>query len=404
MLDNAVINFLLSAASFVVVLSAVVFVHEFGHFQVAKWLGVKIDQFSLGFGPKIMGWKDKDNVEWRIGAYPLGGYVKFAGDKDGSSFPEESYAEAEKEEARKSGHFHYMPVWVRAAVAAAGPVSNFLFSIAVFAILLLSFGEIVQKPVIEAVNANSAAMKAGLVKGDKILAINGEKLDSVQDLQRNILTSGGEKLKLEIERNNQRNFLDVTPDIVERETPFGDKETQGALGVALSNNPEYFSNVRYNPIAAVGKATEKTGQIITTQVKFIGALVRGAMSPGHLSGPLGIGQSAGMVAKNSIRSAGSDASVIVKIESLALGLVQLACVLSVAIGFMNLLPLPILDGGHLVFYAFEALRGKPVPQSVQIVSYKVGFACLMMLFVFATFQDIERTGILKGIHSIVSAG
>ena len=404
MLDNGMVYFLLSVFSFLIVLSIVVFVHEFGHFQVAKWLGVKIDKFSLGFGPKLLGWTDKDGVEWRIGAYPLGGFVQFAGDKDGTSFPDESYAIADVVEDNEKGHFHNMPVWVRALVAAAGPFSNFLFSILVFAILLLSYGEIIHKPVIEMVMPDGAAHKAGVLVGDEVLTVNGQKVDSIQDLQRTIITSGGETLKLDILRNNQHVYINVVPQVVARETPFGDKETQGAIGIGLSDNPKYSYNVKYNPITALQKATEKTYQIISTQIKFIGALFRGAMSLGHLSGPLGIGQSAGMVAKNSIDSVGHDAGALLKLEALSLGLIQLACVLSVAIGFMNLLPLPILDGGHLVFYALEGLRGKPVPQSVQIASYKVGFACLMILFVFATFQDIERTGIFRGIHSIAGMG
>jgi regulator of sigma E protease len=404
LLDNNLFNILLSIFSFVVVLSIVVFVHEFGHFQVAKWLGVKIDKFSLGFGPKVLGWTDKEGVEWRIGAYPLGGFVQFAGDKDGSSFPDESYAAADNADDNQKGHFHNMPVWVRSLVAAAGPFSNFLFSIFVFAVLLFSYGEIVHKPVIEQVMPDGAAYKAGILVGDEVLTINGNKLDSIQDLQRTIITSGGENLKFEILRNSQHLFINVVPQVVARETPFGDKETQGAIGIGLTNNPKYSYTIKYNPITAIQKATEKTYQIIDTQVKFIGALFRGAMSFGHLSGPLGIGQSAGMVAKNSIDSVGQDAGALLKIEALALGLIQLACVLSVAIGFMNLLPLPILDGGHLVFYALEALRGKPVSQSVQLASYKVGFACLMILFVFATFQDIERTGIFRGIHSVTGMG
>lgn len=385
-----ILDFLLGAFSFVIVLSIVVFVHEFGHFQVARWLGVKIDAFSIGFGKEILAWNDKQGVRWRIGLLPLGGYVKFTGDKDGSSFPDDIHDNIEE-----SGNFHKKPVWVRALVAAAGPFFNFVFSIVIFAIFFTAFGEMLQKPVVYSVLPNSAAQTAGLKAGDEFISINKRPVESAQDLQRIILTAGGEKLDFEIKRDNERLNISIIPQVVERETPFGDMEKQGAIGIQLGGNREDVIEKKYNPITASVRAVEKCYEIISMQIKFITALLRGAMSPGHLSGPLGIGQSAELVAKNSIDSAGVDATLWEKTYSLALGLIQLSSILSIAIGFMNLLPLPILDGGHIVFYAIEAVRGKPVPMSIQNASYKIGFACLMMLFVFATIQDLDRAGLFK---------
>lgn len=385
-----ILDFLLGAFSFVIVLSIVVFVHEFGHFQVARWLGVKIDAFSIGFGKELLAWNDKQGVRWRIGLLPLGGYVKFTGDKDGSSFPDDIHDNIED-----NGNFHKKPVWVRALVAAAGPFFNFVFSILIFAIFFLAFGEMIQKPVVYSVLPNSAAQSAGIKAGDEFISINNRPLESAQDLQRIILTAGNEKLNFEIKRQNERLNISITPQVVERETPFGDMEKQGAIGIQLGGNREDVVEKKYNLVSASVRAVEKCYEIISMQIKFITALLRGAMSPGHLSGPLGIGQSAELVAKNSIDSAGLDATLWEKTYSLALGLIQLSSILSIAIGFMNLLPLPILDGGHIVFYAIEAVRGKPVPISIQNASYKIGFAALMMLFVFATIQDLDRAGLFK---------
>lgn len=385
-----ILDFLLGAFSFVIVLSIVVFVHEFGHFQVARWLGVKIDAFSIGFGKELLAWNDKQGVRWRIGLLPLGGYVKFTGDKDGTSFPDDIHDQIDDD-----GNFHKKPVWVRALVAAAGPFFNFAFSIIIFAIFFTAFGEILQKPVVSAVMPNTAAQAAGLKSGDEFLEVNNKPIESAQDLQRIILTAGGEKLNFTIKRDNERIFIPIIPQIVERETPFGDKETQGAIGIQLGGDRDDIIEKKYNPISATVRAGEKCYEIISMQINFISALLRGAMSPGHLSGPLGIGQSAGLVAKNSIDSAGLDASFWEKTYSFTLGLIQLSSILSIAIGFMNLLPLPILDGGHIVFYAIEAVRGKPVPMFIQNASYKIGFAALMMLFVFATIQDLDRAGLFR---------
>lgn len=390
-------NFLLGVSSFVIVLSIVVFVHEFGHFQVAKWLGVKIDAFSIGFGKELLAWTDKTGVRWRIGALPLGGYVKFTGDKDASSFPDDIHDGATKE-----GNFHLKPVWVRAAVAFAGPFFNFLFSVFVFAAFFLAFGESVQRAVVREVVPNSAAMAAGVKTGDEFLSINGSKLKSSDDMSARVATSGGKNLKFEVKRNNQIINLQITPRVDKRQTPFGDTQSHGVIGVYLGGSRADMQFIRYNPITALGRGTQKCGEIISMQWNFIGALLRGAMSAGYVSGPLGIGQTAGLIAKSSIDSAGEHAGFLEKTYSVTLALIQLASVLSIAIGFMNLLPLPILDGGHLVFYAIEAIRGKPVPEKIQAASFKIGFAALMMLFVFATIQDLARLGVF-GAHKTDSA-
>jgi regulator of sigma E protease len=397
---DQVSSFLISVASFVAVLSIVVFVHEFGHFQVARWFKVKVDSFSIGFGPEILARTSKAGIRWRLSLLPLGGYVKFTGDKDEASTPDFSQPKADA----SSGLLHAQPVGVRAAVVAAGPAANFIFALAVYSVLFGTIGETIQRPVVSAVSPGGAAEAAGLKAGDLITAIDGNKIKSFRDLQSVVMVSGGEKLDIEVKRGEQTLNFDATPQVVERETPFGDMETQGALGIASNYSADTVSHINFNPIEAMGRAGEQTASVVGTQINFIKALIRGAMSPGHLSGPLGIGQLAGKVTENSIEGAGPDANAAKVAESVFLGLVQLMAFLSIAIGFMNLLPLPVLDGGHLVFYAAEAVRGKPISEKVQAISFRIGLACILSLFVFATFQDLDRIGLFNMLKGVGAAG
>ena len=397
MLDT-VFSILIGLGSFVAVLSLVVFVHEYGHYRVAKSLKVAIEKFSIGFGPQLFARTAKDGVLWRIGALPLGGYVKFAGDLDESSFGSQEITE----EAKAKNYYYAKPVWVRALVSAAGPFANFVFAILVFSMFFMGFGETFQKPYITEIKANSAASQSQLQVGDLILAVNGEEMRSERDLRRTILTAGGQELMLKVKRRDAEINIPVVPKIMQIETPFGDMESQGLLGVGLGGPGTALVHVKYNPVQAIGRSFEKSSEIISTQVKFIGALFRGAMSAGHLSGPLGIAQAAGKVANGSLNNMPDTATAFDKLGNLALALIELAAFLSIAVGFMNLLPMPILDGGHLVFYAIEAIRGKPVSENIQLISYKVGFACLMMLFVFATFQDLDRFGLFNGVKAIAN--
>jgi regulator of sigma E protease len=390
----------ISIASFVVVLSIVVFVHEFGHFQVARWFNVKVDSFSIGFGPEILARTSRAGIRWRLSALPLGGYVKFTGDKDEASTPDFSAPPADA----SSGLLHAQPVGVRAAVVAAGPAANFIFAIAVYWVLFGTMGETVQRPLISLVQAGGAAAEAGMLVGDEIISIDGAKIDSFTQLQSKVLVSAKEPLTIVVKRGTQTVEMIATPKVVERETPFGDMETQGALGIGSDGTEDTIKQVRFGPVEAGGRAVQQTWNVVSTQINFIQALFRGGMSAGHLSGPLGIGQIAGKVTENSIAGAGPDASAVKVAESVFLGLVQLMAVLSISIGFMNLLPLPVLDGGHLVFYAAEALRGKPIPEKVQALSFRVGLACILSLFVFATFQDLDRVGLFNVLKGIGAAG
>jgi regulator of sigma E protease len=390
----------IGVASFVAVLSIVVFVHEFGHFQVARWFKVKVDSFSIGFGPEILARTSKAGIRWRLSALPLGGYVKFTGDKDEASTPDFQAAPADA----SSGLLHAQPVGVRAAVVAAGPMANFIFALLVYWIMFGTVGETIQRPILSMVQPGGAAAEAGMKVGDEIIEIDGDKINSFAQIQSKVVVSGNQAMTIVVKRGTEAVRMVATPKVVQRETPFGDIESQGALGIGATGSAETIKHIQFTPADAAQRSVQQTWSVVSTQINFIKALFRGGMSPGHLSGPLGIGQVAGKVTQNSIDGAGPNASAGKVAESVFLGLVQLMAVLSISIGFMNLLPLPVLDGGHLVFYAAEALRGKPVPEKVQAISFRVGLACILSLFVFATFQDLDRVGLFHLLKGVGAAG
>jgi len=384
-------NLLIYAGSFVVVLSVVVFVHEFGHFQVARWRGVAIDTFSIGFGRTLLGWRDKHGVQWKIGALPLGGYVKFADDADAmSTGPRERIDDPEVlAEARRKGLFHAQPLSTRSLVVAAGPVTNFIFAILAFAALALIIGrdttDVNSIPArIAAVSPGSAAAAAGLQSGDVIVAVDGAAIANFSALQSAVGPAAGRELAVEIERNGARQTLQLTP-------------TRSNLGRAVLGvtGPLPLESERtiehYNPIQAIGVGANNTWRIIAQTVTYIGGIFTGRESGDQIAGPLGIINVSGQVASSALNGPAGGGEWTDRVGMLALALLNLAAVLSVAVGFVNLLPIPILDGGHLLFYGIEALRGgRPLPPSAQEWAYRAGFAVMASLFLFATWNDITR--------------
>ena len=384
-------NLLIYAGSFVVVLSVVVFVHEFGHFQVARWRGVAIDTFSIGFGRTLLGWRDKHGVQWKIGALPLGGYVKFADDADAmSTGPRERIDDPEAlAEARRKGLFHAQPLFTRSLVVAAGPVTNFIFAILAFAALALIIGrdttDVNSIPArIAAVSPGSAAASAGLQPGDVIVSVDGAPIANFAALQTAVGPAAGRQLSVEIERSGSRQTLQLTP-------------TRSNLGRAVLGvtGPLPLDSERtiehYNPIQAIGVGASNTWRIISQTVTYIGGIFTGRESGDQIAGPLGIINVSGQVASSALNGPAGGGDWTDRVGMLALALLNLAAVLSVAVGFVNLLPIPILDGGHLLFYGIEALRGgRPLPASAQEWAYRAGFAVMASLFLFATWNDITR--------------
>ncbi|HEY9216033.1 MAG TPA: RIP metalloprotease RseP [Ancylobacter sp.] len=355
---------------FLFVLTIVVFFHELGHFWVARRAGVKVVAFSVGFGPELIGFNDKHGTRWKISAIPLGGYVKFLGDENAASTPDRGSISAMSEAERRESFFH-KSVGARAAIVAAGPIANFILAIVIFSALFMTVGKQVTTPQVDAVQAGSAAERAGFQPRDVILTIDGAKIDSFGDMQRIVSSSADQPLTIEVERDGNRVALTATPDKKEITDTFGNVHRLGVLGISRSTGGGEVKTQRFGPIDSVTMATKEVWFIVDRTFSYLGGVVTGRESADQLGGPIRIAQVSGQVATFGIGA-----------------LLQLAAVLSVSIGLLNLFPVPLLDGGHLLFYAIEALRGRPLSDRAQEVGFRIGLALVLMLMLFSTWNDI----------------
>lgn len=387
-------NILLYILPFVLVLGVVVTVHELGHFLAAKWLGTKIDRFSIGFGRAVASWRDKQGVEWRIGWLPLGGYVRFAGDDNASSIPDaDDLDEMRRDVVRREGvaslgqYFHFKPLWQRAIIVAAGPFANFALAIAIFAGLMMSFGEMVLPFRVAEVTPNSAAAAAGFRPGDRVVAVNGREMTAFNEIAQVIEVRGGVPTTFTVDRGGQRLDLVATPRWEVREDRIAGKKTAGTLGLRPAQEFSDYVRVRYGPAEALVGGAARTWNVLETSVYYLGRMITGQVSTDQLRGPLGIAS----VTKNVAQVGAEDApSVGAMVMGVGLNLLQLVALISVSIGFMNLLPVPVLDGGHLLFYAYEAVARRPLGAKVQAAGYRVGLALVLGLMLFATWNDLQR--------------
>lgn len=359
---------LTTIVAFLVVLTIVVFVHELGHYLVARWAGVRVQVFSIGFGPELVGFDDRHGTRWKLSAVPLGGYVKFFGDEDATS---SSAEDREMTEAEKAVAFHYKSVWRRIAVVAAGPAANVVFAIAVFAGVYATIGQMATPPVVAEVQAGSAAEEAGLQVGDRILTVNGRALDRFEDLQRLIPLTNGSEVTLTVARAGETLSLTARPRIEEITDSLGETRRQAVLGVVASVDPT--ERERFGPAEAIWRGIEQSWTVVETTAISVGQMIAGDRGTDDLGGPVRIAQMSGQVAELGVIS-----------------LLLFAAFLSVNLGLINLLPIPVLDGGHLMFYAVEAIRGEPVGEAAQDVAYRVGLAVIVGLMVFVTTNDVVR--------------
>lgn len=357
---------------FLAVLTIVVFFHELGHFLVARWNKVRVDAFSVGFGPELLGFNDKHGTRWKLCAIPLGGYVKFYGDADGASTPDFERA-AEMSEDERSGSFLHKRVGQRAAVVAAGPIANFILAIVIFSMSFMFLGRFVSDPIVSDVVENSAAQEAGFQKGDFVIEIDGAKITAFSDIARIVAPNPEREMRILIERMGTEQTLVVTPRRQERVDRFGNKNDIGIIGIMNSPSQTDGRVVKSGPVEAVGQAVGETWFIISSTINYLKDIITGHQSADQLGGPIRIAKVSGEVA------------------TLGWGaLVNLAAVLSVSIGLLNLFPIPMLDGGHLVFYAFEALRGRPLGEKAQEIGFRIGMSLVLMLMIFATWNDISK--------------
>jgi len=366
-LGGGVVGYLIP---FLFVLSLVVFFHELGHFLVARLCGVRILVFSIGFGPEIAGFNDRHGTRWKLATIPLGGYVKFFGDDNAGSVPDAPRLEAMSPDERAHSFF-FQPVFKRAAIVVAGPMANFALAIAIFSMIFMLYGKQTMSARVDSVQADSPAAAAGFQPGDLVVSIDGRKIDNFEDMQRIVSESAGETLKINIDRNGASVLLTATPALKDVKDNFGNEHRIGILGISRSMAP---ADLKFHPVAppqAVWMGVQETWFVIDRTLTYIGGVVVGREAADQLGGPIRIAQISGEVATIGF-----------------VALIHLAAVLSVSIGLLNLFPIPLLDGGHLLFYSIEAMRGRPLSERAQEVGFRIGLAIVVMLMIFATFNDI----------------
>jgi len=355
---------------FLFVLTIVVFFHELGHFLVARWAGVKVLTFSLGFGPELAGFNDRHGTRWKISAVPLGGYVKFFGDESEASTPS-SEALANMTEEERAGSFHHKKVGPRAAIVAAGPIANFILAIVIFTGLFTFFGKPNMSARVDKIEVGSAAAAAGFQAGDIVTAIDNQPIENFSDMQRIVSIRAGEKLSFTIKRGDSIVQLQGTPELKEQKDPFGNVHRLGVLGITRASQPGDVTTERVNPAAAMWLGVKETWFVIDRTLAYIGGVFTGREAADQVGGPLRIAQISGQVATIGLAA-----------------LIHLAAVLSISIGLLNLFPVPLLDGGHLLFYAVEFIRGRPLSDRAQEMGFRIGLGLVLMLMVFATYNDI----------------
>jgi len=336
---------------------------------VGRWCGVKVDAFSIGFGPELFGFCDRHGTRWRVALLPLGGYVKFHGDANAASVSDPTAVLTMPAEELKVSFFA-QPVWKRAAIVAAGPIANFILAVVIFSGIFLTYGKLVLTPRVDSVRAGEAAEAAGFQPGDLILSIEGKPIESWTEMQRVVQVSADLPLNFVVRRGEKDVALVAIPKLRMVDTPFG-KNRVGLIGLNASPKPEDWKTQHFNPISAVNQAVAETWYVGSRTVTFVSGLFVGRESLEQVSGPIGTGYIAGKVAEIGFSA-----------------LLNLAAVLSISIGLINLFPVPLLDGGHLLFYAIEALKGRPLNEKYQEYGFRMGLVLVAALMLFATFNDI----------------
>lgn len=365
---DTVFQLLHYAASFFIILSVIVFIHEFGHYIIAKWAGVKVDVFSIGFGKEIIGRTDASGTRWKLSALPLGGYVKMFGDSSEASTPDNSKLEHLSPE-EKAKTFHFKPLWKKALIVAGGPFANFMLTIAILTYFIFTVGLATTQPVVGEVMKDTPAQAAGLRSGDRVISVNGEEVRTFNDIPRMIATNLGTPVELVISRDDTLLNLRIIPKAMEDEDGLGNKIKRPLIGFKSLQ-------MKYEDVGlpvAILEATKRTYNICETTLVAIGQMITGKRDTSEIKGPLGI-------AKLSGQAADKDWNTILWFMAM----------ISANLGMVNLFPIPMLDGGHLLFYGVEAMRGKPMALKFQEWSFKFGAAILFSLMAFSLLNDVRQ--------------
>ena len=372
-------GFFWTILSFLLVIGPLIFIHELGHYFVGRWFGVKADTFSIGFGREVFGWSDKRGTRWKVGWLPLGGYVKFAGDMNPASTPSDEWLSLPAEERAKT--FQAKPVWQRFLIVLAGPATNFLFAIIAFMIIFGIYGSPSTPASVGALTAGDIAAQAGFRPGDRILSINGTRIDNFADMQTYIALRPEEPMHFRVARGGQEVAIDATPRAHIEEDRFGNRARIGRIGIGMAGQVEF----RSVPLLELpGAAVAKTVDSVETMLTALGQVISGRRSLSELGGPLKIAQVSGQQA------------------SLGwLSFFWFMTIVSINLGFINLLPIPLLDGGHLLFYLIEGVRRKPLRPEAQEWAFRTGLAVLLALMIFVTFNDLASFGLFEKLGGLI---
>lgn len=356
---------------FLVVLTIIVFVHEMGHYLVARWNGIAVQAFSIGFGKELVGFTDKSGTRWKISLIPLGGYVRFVGDMNATSATPDYDLIASAPPELQKRLFVNKNVWQRIAVVVAGPAANVIFTFIVLYALLVGYGRYTIDPVIDTIAPDSVAAEAGLTAGDRILSVDGFEVRGFEDFQRLVATAPQRAVTIVLERNGTPQTVVLTPESATTTDRFGNVHRIGRIGVSKDIGQEDVTVYRPGPVEAVGMTVEEIRFIIDRTAAFLGDFFVGRGDVDQLGGPVKVAKVSGEVASLGV-----------------VALVNLMALLSLNIGIFNLLPIPMLDGGHLLYYLVEAIRGRPLSQRVQEIGFRFGLAIVFTLTVFTLINDI----------------
>ncbi|WP_431858924.1 RIP metalloprotease RseP [Azospirillum sp.] len=368
-----------SVFAFLLVLTVLVFVHEFGHYWIARRNGVRVEVFSIGFGPELFGWWDRHGTRWKFSAIPLGGYVKMFGDADPASMPGSELQRMTEDE--KAVSFHHKRLGQRAAVVAAGPLANFLFAFVALTLLFSTAGQPFTPPDVGGVQPGSAAERAGLKPGDEILTIDGAGIQRFEEIRQVVSMNPGRALAVEVKRDGRVVPVSVTPDSIEVTDRFGNVHRIGQLGIMRAGT----DHKRHDPLSAAWQSAREIGGMIGGTFTALGQMIEGSRGTEELGGPLRIAQMSGEVAQTGVYA-----------------LIWFMAFLSVNLGMINLFPVPLLDGGHLLFYGLEGLRGKPLGPRAQEYGFRIGLALVLTLMVFATWNDLVQLRVVDFFRGLIS--
>jgi regulator of sigma E protease len=364
---------------FLLVIGPLIFVHELGHYFVARWFGVKADVFSIGFGREIAGWSDRRGTRWKLAWLPLGGYVRFAGDMSPASVPSREWLELPPEERART--FQAKPLWQRFLIVLAGPLTNILVAILILSGFLLAYGLPQTPPVVAAVKQGSAAAEARIRPGDRILSVDGTRVDHFDDITPLVMLHPNEPLDLRFEREGRIHEIRITPKATTERDQFGNEFRRGLLGIQRTDQVEL---VPVPLLEVVPTAVGRTWQIISMSLEGVGQILTGKRSLKELGGPLKIAKFSG--------------------EQASLGpiaFISFAALISINLGFINLLPIPLLDGGHLLFYMIEGVRRKPLKPEAQEWAFRTGLAVLLALMIFVTLNDLASFGLWSKLGGLI---